>query len=761
MLRRPAGKGLGSLRFPSLAYRRPSLTYPCTALPRYQSDWKSDKLEPFDRQNSQPRDKRWRRIADDDAKVTLDVDSLGKPGEIFVVSGPRRPHRRNGRALNLRPQPEIQSHDTISSILDGLDGESSPPSDTLINESINAIRGKYPVKETLPTSEFRGMLSKLKSSFSTKQLLDYISKHKRDSGALEESPWTWVSTPKNKQSKRVERSPQGKPRLAEAIVRHCWQMAIEGEVGRLDFPLSVQSMALLVHAKHFSFHELSNLHGCGIDLTRSAGLVSVTGKQKDCEAVVEIILDAAARAREEDVGIKTHINDDGNQIFTPDFLEWVNTTYGVLVEHQPNGPPAKILYLAENKLGADNARRTLNLALSNTTSSSTPFSTYLPASELATVYSYKPEAHASWFERQKSWFRWAMSSNQNEEAESLDTPFFDKHHTRLSDELLKLLQSFPASKVSPANHLHESVTATFGKSLFMQKSSFDDASTMSPAQLGKLSLPRVFTKDGPPVTQLMNALWPDLPRKDAETYRLRLIPTFNAHNLPELEIEVAMESQLDGEVAIESVKAIQSTNSVDYLLPENSLDLRFTRTISQELWKEPLPEAQDVEYAPRKARVAPDVEEMLQSIKRPLQGLFSETLSSSKNAPLPTFCQISLPVEFAQQFGLQGDPKNASGTSPEQNVSVEYMFLPLSDIRGAIVQKYDFDGRPLHYQHYDSGPFLASRANEVSLLMPLSSSTSTVAEADDSQQALDQQFHEFYNTACDIAFKVHASRYAE
>jgi hypothetical protein len=37
---------------------------------------------------------------------------------------------------------------------------------------------------------------------------------------------------------------------------------------------------------------------------------------------------------------------------------------------------SRYLYLAENKLGADNARRTLNLALSNTTSPSAPFSTY-------------------------------------------------------------------------------------------------------------------------------------------------------------------------------------------------------------------------------------------------------------------------------------------------------------------------------------------------------------------------------------------------
>lgn len=758
MLRRRAGKALGSLSIHSTTYRRPCLTYPCTILPRYQSDWKSDEREALDRQDTE-HEKKSRQPPTSDARVTLDVNSLGKPGEIVVVSPRRRAAPR--RTHKPKNKDAAQSGETVSTILGALDEEALDPSHSIIHESIEAIRGSHGLKQTLPASEFKDMLSELKSSYKTTQLSDYIAEYRRDlrdrRGFEKKEMWTWIT------SKRS--TPEGirqswKLQLAEVIVRECWEMAVDGEVGRLDLPLSAQHMTLLVHAKHFSFHELANLHHCGIDLSQSSDIISITGKRIDCEAVAEIIRDTTTRAREEDVGINTHLNGDGNQIFTPGFLEWVNTTYGVLVEHRSNKPPAKIYYLAENKSGAENARRTLNLALSNTTSPSTPFSTYLPASELATVYSYRPEAHASWFERQKSWFRWAMSSTQNEEAESLDTPFFDKHQTRLSDELLKLLQNTPPSEVSSGNHLHETVTATFGKCLFMQKPSFDDASVMSPTQLGKLSLPRIFTKDGPLMTQLMNALWPVLPRKETESYRLRLIPTSSSHDLPELEIEVAMEPQVDGEIAIESVKAIQSTTSVDYLLPENSLDLRFTRTISQDIWKEHSPDTQDMEYAPRKVRVAPGVEAMLQSIKQPLQGLFVAAESSSTHVPFPPFCQISLPSDLARQFGLRKGQKNASDSSPEENVAVEYMFLPLSDIRGAIVQKYDIDGRPLHYQQYDSGPFLATRANQVSLLMSLPPNGGLASE-NDSQEALNQQFHDFYNTACDMAFKVHGSSFAE
>lgn len=756
MLRRPVGNTLGYLGSRALSYQRPILSYAGANLPRFQSGWKSDKREAFDGQDSEHREQRRRRHGDD-SKHTLDVDSLGKPGQIVVVAARRRPHL-NGR----KRKPESRSRDTITSILDDLDGESSTPSDASVHESINATRGTYHIKEKLPKGDFKAILSKLKSSFTWKQLSDYILEYKRNSFELEERNWTWAPQLKGKRSSRETTSEsKGKARLAETIARDCWQLVVDGEIGRLDFPLSARFIGLLANAKHFSFHELANLHGCGIDITQSTSLVSLTGRRNDCEAVVEIITDATTRTREEDVGISTHLNGDGNQVFTSDFLEWVNTTYGVFVEHKANTPPSKILYLAENKMGAENARRTLNLALFNTTSPSTPFSTYLPASELATAYSYRPEAHASWFERQKSWFRWAMSSSQNQEAESLDTPFFDKHQTRLSDELLKLLQKIEPSNLGSTSGLHESVTATFGKCLFMQKPSFDNAS-ISPAELGKLSLPRIFTKDGPQVTQLMSALWPDLPRKDGESYRLRLIPTSNTNDLPELEVEVAIETQVDGEIIIDSVKAIRSRNSVDYLLPENGLDLRFTRTISQDLWQEPSSYSQDtnMEDHPRKVRVAPDVEEMLQSIRKPLQGLFDSTGSLNNPVPLPTFCHVSLPQELACQFGLQSELNDVSGSDQSKTVAVEYMALPLSDIRGAIVQKYDFDGLPLHYQYYDSGPFLAARANEVSLLMPIPSGDST-SESDASRELLDQEFHEFYNTACDIAFKIHASRYAE
>ncbi|KAJ6187617.1 hypothetical protein N7519_002525 [Penicillium mononematosum] len=740
MLRRPASNKLGLLSFQSLSYRRPLLSYPHAVLPRYQGNWSRDH-EAFDGPNSERNRKPKDNGKPEAGRFTLDVDTLGKPGQIVVVPSRRSRMLNRNRNRNRNENPENESGDTITAMLNELDEEKLLPSDKSVKERIDEVRGSYQLGQILPAADLKALWSKLASSFTYKQLSDFISEYNRNA-AIEEKG--------------------GKSRAAETIVRNCWQLVADGERGRLEFRMPAQFISLLLHAEHFSFHELASLHGCGIEVTQSAGLVSLTGKRNDCESVHEIIVDATGRIREGDVGIDPYIHGDGtSQVFTPDFLEWVNSTHGVFVEHKGHRPPQKILYLAENKLGADNARRTLNLALSNTTSPSAPFSTYLPASELASTYSYRPGAHASWFEQEKLWFRWAMSSSQNAEAENLDTPFFDKHQTRLSDELLKLLR-VNTPQTGSVIGLHESVTAVVGKCLFMQKPSFDETA-ISPAQLGKLSLPRAFTNDIPLVSRFIDSLMPISPKEEAQLYRLRLSPTSNAGSPPELEIEVAMNSNLDG-VDVHSVKAILTTNSVDYLLPENGLDLRFTRTISQDLLYKPSSNPELSENSSghllSDPSSSPQVQEMLQSIKTSLQGPVVSSGASQGPVPPPIFCNITLPCDLVHRPASQKvKSKKVDESVAEDCVAVEYMFPPLSDIRGAVVQKYNFDGRALDYRYYESDSHLAARTNEVSLHMEIPQIDS--APENDQSEQLDHEFHSFYNAACGMAFKIHGKRYVD
>jgi hypothetical protein len=682
------------------------------------------------------------------------VNSLGQPGQVVVLPGRRR------RRLNRNPyNPPAKEDLNISSLLNDLDEESSDITAETIQEVFNAIRGPYQPGDTLRTGQFKTLCSKLTASFTTNQLCDYLSDHEDKivecKEGFKEKNWTW--RPETASESNEPKAYRSKQVLAKRIVRQCWQLLVPAERGQMQFDLKPEFMSLLLHAEHFSFHELASLHGCTIDVTRSSSQVTISGKRSACESVCEIIYDATARTREEDVGINPSILGPRiNQVFNAEFLKWINNTYGVYVEHKLHQTPKKIFYLAENKLGAENARRALNLAVTNSIPTSTHFSTYLPATELASVYSYGPGENASWFDRQKPWFRWAMSSSQSAEAENLNAPFFDKHQTRLSDELLKLLRdSIPMStnlQVTPS--LQESVKAEVGRCLFMQNSSFEDIeeTTMSPAQLGRLSLPRTFTNDIPLISKFLESLTSFSQKNGSEPYRLRLIPTADAGTFPELEIEVTTKNQngaqdSDDAFEIQSVKAILSTNTVDYLLPENGLDLRFTRTISRELFHE-IPCSSEVQM-------------MLQSIKQSLQSLF--LASGISRDPLSPFCKISFPnnVQRVAPSYHRVTPKRLSESeNPKNNVTVEYMFPPLSEVRGTAVQKYDFGDRQIEYRHYENGPLLAARSNEVSITTQIPHVDST-SENDQAQLALRHEFHSFYNTACDMAFKIHASRYME
>jgi hypothetical protein len=755
MLRRPAGNKLGLLSFRSLAYRRPLLTYPHAVVPRFQSDWgRKHEGEPDEHHDKreQSRDLRdFEKQRREKIRFPLEVDSLGKPGEIVVMPS----LGRKGRRRNPRKELETldESRGTISSILGDLDDEKLLPSETSIQQRIEEMRGSYQLGETIPDLVFEQLRTQLASSFTFKQLSDYIAEYDRNA-TVDDKGWTWG--PSQGKGPGTAEKLKGKALLAEMIARDRWQLVVAAEFGRLEFHIPARLMSLLRHAGHFSFHELASLHGCGIDIAHRAGLIALTGKRGECEHVREIIMDATARAREDAVGIYSYTDSEStSQIYTADFLQWVNKTYGVFVERKAHKIPENILYLAENKLGAENARRTLNLALSNTTSLSTPFSTYLPSSELASIYNHTPGAHASWFEKQNSWFRWAMSSSQHKKAETHETPFFDKHQTRLSDELLKLLR-VDGSKAGLAAGLHESVTAVVGKCLFMQKSSLE-APAVSPAQLGALSLPRIFTNDTPWVSRFIDSLSPITPNDEVKIYRLRLSPTSNAGSLPELEFEISMNPSLEY-VDFRSVRAIKSTNSVDYLLPENGLDLRFTRTVSQDLLPKPSSPSEHMqgssEQFSQEHSLSPEIHAMLQSLRDSVQGTFVSGETSQWHVPAPTFCNISLPRELVQQPASRKVKLIESGEPMSENsITAEYMFHPLNDVRGALVRTYDFDGRPLDYRYYASGPFLASRTNEVSLGMNIP--RVDPAGQSDQPELLEHEFHSFYNAACDMAFQIH------
>ncbi|KAJ5167633.1 uncharacterized protein N7482_003227 [Penicillium canariense] len=700
---------------------------------RFQSSSSENSFSHPDEPNQHTtRHRRRSKSQPESRRLPLGVDSLGKPGEIVVVP-PKRTRTSNRKPRETKDTTGEDARTvTLGSMLEDLEEEAAIPTPSLIRERIESYRSSWGPMGKLADSDWEAVRSSLASSFTYTQLSEYIEAYVPHESQPEGSTGRWRpgtsafvhanSVGQTGVANRVPTSQdlKGKPLLAERILRDCWQLSIADEIGQLDLRLPPAFIALLLNAEHFSFDEVAGLHQSSIDITSSLGLVRITGRQGACESIREIILDATARIREDAVDIRAP---------TP----------------TPDSVPERILYLAENKHGADNARRTLNLALHGSTPASVPFSTYFPASEPANVYKYNPGANVSWPDQQKEWFRWAMPSTQAVEMKSNPTPFFDGHQTRLSDHLLSLLRKAPApnSGLKGGLTVHESVTAAVGCCLFARKSSLEDA-PISASQLGKSFLQRTFATEIPQITRFLGSLQPITPEDETQVHHIRLTPSFAYSGVvPKLDVKIASRSRdstrsSENPFDVRSIKLVLESNAVDYLLPENGLDLRFTRTAYCELSEAAIAES-------------PAYQGLAESIRSSLRDAFDSRRTSSDSISLPAFCQISLPADL-----LQSAAHSDSATS----LTAEYILPPLNDIRDAALQQFNFAGRRLNYSFYESGPFLAARTTDVSLDMKISS-TATSVNDDGSQISAESDFHSFYNAACRVAFQIHNLRHTD
>ncbi|OJI90214.1 hypothetical protein ASPTUDRAFT_114290, partial [Aspergillus tubingensis CBS 134.48] len=692
-------------------------------------------------------------------KVPISVSSLGNPGEVVVVKDRQR---RRLRIAKDEPK-EVTDENALPLFLREIDNDDQVVDSELLKTRVESFRLDYEPHHKLPVADWTALRNEFQASFTYRQLLDYIIEWKENEldrdGTPETTPTRWTPgvsefldssyLSRKGVADRVAASQglKGKFLLAERILRDCWHLGVLDEVGQLDIQLPTHILSLLLSSQHFSFEELANMHDAKIDVTHSLGLVRITGMQRICESISEIVHDAIARVRQESIELppdetKTKVN---NRIYTPEFLSWVTKTYRVAFEQNTPHTPSQIYYLAEDKQDADNARRALHLAYYSGTAPAVPFSTYLPSTEPASVHDIDPENNTSWFERQKAWFRWATPATQSDEVKPSDTVMFDNHQTRVSDELFKLLRqkssvTHQAHSETGADFL-ESITAAVGKCLFLRKPFFEESS-VNASQLGRMSLPRTFTTDIPRAAQFLRTLTPKPVDEHQQAYRFRLVPSaLNANVFPQLELEVTAKTSSTPEDAtpdfsIRSAKLILSESNVDYLLPENGLDLRFTRKLTREL----LPQSQDSNSF------------SLSNIEESLRSLFSRTSTTDGELPLPPFTQVTLPRDIL--------PQDAADSS------AEYIFLPVSDIRGTRIHKYDFRGQQLNYAFYESGPFNPYRTTDLFLNMDMTDgSASADSNVDVSSEnvsrdaaASKDEFHTFYNTACALAFELDRAR---
>ncbi|KAL3478714.1 mitochondrial inner-membrane-bound regulator-domain-containing protein [Aspergillus californicus] len=709
----------------------------CAALPfrgvlaRYQSS-SSDFTDPDHNEH-----KRGFRISSNrrNSRMALGVNTLGRPGEVVVMKERRQ---------SVKERPQI---DAPPFILSEIEQESISFNDSELNERIDSIILPYQSRDRFTVAEWEEIRSRLLSSFTRQQLFDYISQRSEkdkstqaasirpESTTVQWRPGTshFIDTGSTSQELVSERtgasqSYQKKELLAERVLRDHWKIGIAKEIGQLDIRLSRHTLSLLLGSNLFSFEELANLSDAKIDVTKALGLVRVTGNQSTCEYIREIIDGTVDRIRQEEFDLLPHDSTPKSlsRVLSADFLSWIEKTYRVTVQTGSSRSQIRLSYLLENKSSAEDARRTLNLALTHAASTSLPFSTYMTASELSDFHDVHPEDTAPWPDRQKSWFRWEKPASIDR---FIADSFFSKDHRQLSDELLKLLRTARYTKAISGSipQLQESVTAAFGKSLFLRKPSVEEKQ-LSASQLGKMALPKTFIKDVPRAGQLLRMLTPHVVEEGFRSHRIQLVPSaLHANIFPKIELEVTIApdgtNRLGDQCVISSAKAVMAENIFDYLVPEGAVDIRFARKLTHELL------------------AGPQEAFSLDALHAQLRECLNESMASDIEIPLPRFAPITLPAHLIR--------RPAGETDSKATATAEYMYLPVNDIQGTQVHEYEFKGQQLFFGAYESGPFNPPATTDVYLQLDVDNS-----ESRSPATPIEEQFNSLYNAACSLSFEL-------
>ncbi|KAL3433121.1 mitochondrial inner-membrane-bound regulator-domain-containing protein [Aspergillus tetrazonus] len=676
-------------------------------------------------------------------KFELDVTTLGRPGEVLVV------RERGKRRFAPSGRPPTEDPSDLPLMLHGIEQDTGHIDSSVVSDRIDSFRQSYQPQDRLAPGAWDDLRSSLRKSFTVPQLSEYLSrKLKEKPDVLEEGsadgsqtklgkwrPGTspFLETGQGRLQSVADRvaatqNIKGKDLLIERILRDCWQLGLVNDIGQLDIRLPAHLLSLLIGSEFFSFEELASLHETGIDVTHSLGLIRVTGKQRSCESVREIIHDYTNRIQSEELNLLPPGDPRTKaaaQTLSLGFLSWVEATYKVSFERGALQIPNRLYVLAENHANADNARRTLNLALNKATLPSVPFSTYKPASYVTYMKPIQVEKVAPWHDRQRLWFRWKLPHEEVRLVRNTGH-LMEKHNPTLSNELLKVLRQAPATAgLGSGFEVRESITATLGKCVFAHEPSSEEIRA-SASQLGQMFPARTFVHEFPRATRLLRKRMPLNIDEGSRSYRIRLVPSaLHANVFPTLELELV--STHGGDCDLRSAKAVLGESKVDYLLPESAADLRFTRKLTHEL----LTRSQKIPC--------------LDTLLADLQGCFHKSMTSDSEVPLPVFTSITLPNNLLR---LSGPEPDLDGWT-----TGEYMYPPVNDIQMTHVSEYDAYGQQLFYAPYESGLYGANTTADLFLEINSNDhrpSSTGVSHSAISPQLGPEEFHSFCTTACKV-----------
>lgn len=653
-----------------------------------------------------------------------------------------------------------------------------------VSANFDDLRSLYNSGEKLDREDFMGLRKRLHEGFTASQLTDYIEEFEKIHGAdtgQEAGHWKPGISPfldedassKERISSRISYMKKEPPKcvLAERIMRDCWRHSITNEIGQLDIRLSDREIFLLLNKKIKPLKSIASSYNAKIDVSQSLNLVRIRARESTCEDVRIAILNYAAR-----VGVMTVKLVDKLIFYTrrlktiePDFIRWLQNDYGVWCEKDPVKKKIDIYYLEDMKSDAEEACRGVELYLSVPLESKNPFCTYYDPDKPAFFYPYSQADFMPWPNRYKQWLRWAKAPRGSDMLEGRvpwrpPVRVYDRDAnsplSTISESLLNQQQSSDAHpECLPGRpHVREIVVASVGKCIFRHKSTVKGGKAIKFQKLSRIHGPRTIATDIPNTHSFLQQLEPVPPGSNkAFIHRFRLFPwILNDKKLPPIDIEFEVPKEASGPAddflnpIIKRITAAVDERMIDMLLPETSLDLRFTKTSHYDLF-----EGKDPSQLEKISQENPVFSSILDFSRMLNYRLPLDEVQLS----LPISCDLTIPTKL-----LSVEERRSANS---EFVTGRYLFPPLQSLLSSRTARFIYKDFEVNYARMNNGPFFAPQTVDLNMSLgrydnevrPLTCNPGSRLSS--STGSLQRSLGSFYTRACQMAFEIGAKEPAQ
>ncbi|EEH39592.2 hypothetical protein PAAG_01781 [Paracoccidioides lutzii Pb01] len=723
----------------------------------------------------------------------LDVQTLGEVGDVVILKErASRPKQMTARKFSRILEKETYGDapwENPSELLREVDRTRYQMGDAKeAIENIDKIRFHHKPGDKLNRNEWRRLRKVLEDGFTANQLSDYHKQFEplvnpadqEECSTISSSGWRpgtslflEIDPEAHKQTASRIGSLQnmtGKVALAETVLRDCWKLSVSGEIGQLDIHLTPQEISMLLLPDTSPLSDLATAYSAKIDVFRSLNLVRITANETSCEFVRNGVMEYLPKILSKTVELPSrgYIFHGKNRRFEDRFFRLMQKSFHVFCRKE-SAREIKIYFVHELEKEADEAYRNIKSAISMIEEDQAPFCTYLPDVEPAVMYSVAYPEFLSWVDRQRRWLRWMKplseskipSGTQSKPPTALIQTDHASALTKVCNELFK--KPVSVTWRNPGQpHVREVVVASLGKSLFSHQK------LMKPGKMNFKSLsptvPRAFAANIPNPIAFLQDLTPLLNDGNATLHRIHLTPSpTDKLRLPPIELELEVLLQFEGRrrllvPILRKASIVVHRVSMDVLLPETSVDLRFTKFTHYDLL-----EGKDPSTLLQTDGQRADISSILQLIRIMVcEDAFRQTR-------MPVSCQLSIPRKllFNHSSAIAVDSQAHGEVS--DFVTGTYLLPPVHYLRSTQISRFNYKELELNFSHVHMGLALPEHVMNMSLSLgrdeselrpevcqPNTRLSSTIADGK-SHGSLRVAFEPFYIRACEMAFEQSAA----